>query len=90
MDRWTPEHQNTNVPGFIDGKYREDQGLVNKVSFPGNASGVTSRWVEDASFIRLKTATLAYSFGQAKLKTIGFQRIKAGSKSRVRGRGEVP
>ncbi len=76
LDRWTPEHQNTNVPGFIDGKYRQDQNLTNKVSFPGNSSGVTSRWVEDASFIRLKTATLAYTFGQEKLKAIGFQKIR--------------
>ena len=76
LDRWTPDHQNTNVPGYIDGKYRQDQGLTNKVSFPGNASGVTSRWVEDASFIRLKTATVAYSFSPPSLKVIGFQKIR--------------
>jgi TonB-linked SusC/RagA family outer membrane protein len=75
LDGWTPEHQNTNVPGMIDGKYREDQKLKSKIFF-GNNSGATSQWVEDASFIRLKTATLAYSFGQSKLHSIGFQKVR--------------
>ncbi len=39
-------------------------------------SGVTSQWVEDASFIRLKTITLAYSFEQKLLKKIGFTKAR--------------
>ena len=75
LDAWTPENQNTNVPGNIDGKYREDQNLTKKV-FMGNNSGATSQWVEDASFIKMKTATLAYSFGAPKLQAIGFQKVR--------------
>ena len=75
LDAWTPENQDTNVPGMIDGKYREEQNLTNKIFF-GNNSGATSQWVEDASFIRLKTATLAYTFGQSKLKSVGFQKVR--------------
>lgn len=75
LDAWTPENQDTNVPGMIDGKYREDQQLTSKVNF-GNNSGATSQWVEDASFIRLKTATLAYNLTPAVVSSIGFQKIR--------------
>jgi TonB-linked SusC/RagA family outer membrane protein len=75
LDAWTPENQDTNVPGMIDGKYREEQNLKSKIFF-GNSSGATSRWVEDASFIRLKTATLAYTLNQSKLSSIGFQKVR--------------
>ena len=75
LDAWTPENQDTNVPGMIDGAYREAQGLTSKLNF-GSNSGATSQWVEDASFIRLKTATLAYSFNQSALSGIGFQKVR--------------
>jgi TonB-dependent starch-binding outer membrane protein SusC len=79
LDAWTPENQDTNIPGMIDGKYREEQvvehDLQNKIFF-GSNSGATSQWVEDASFIRLKTATVAYTFGQTKLSSLGFQKVR--------------
>ena len=75
LDAWTPENQDSDVPGIIDGKYREEQNLTNTYFF-GSNSGATSRWVEDASFIRLKTATLAYSFESSKIGPIGFQKIR--------------
>ncbi|MDP2334896.1 MAG: TonB-dependent receptor [Bacteroidota bacterium] len=75
MDYWTPDNQNTVQPAMYDGKYREDQKLVNTYNFGANY-GDNSRFVEDASFIRLKTITLAYSFEQRLLKTIGFQMAK--------------
>ena len=75
MDHWTPDNQDSKVPGLIDGAYREAQELVSKVTF-GNNSGATSEWVEDASFIRFKTITLAYSFQQDLLKRIGFTKAR--------------
>lgn len=75
LDAWTPENQNTDVPGIIDGKYREEQNLTNKYFF-GSNSGATSRWVEDASFLRLKTMTLAYSFDESTIGPIGFQKVR--------------
>lgn len=79
LNAWTPENQDTNVPGMIDGAYREAQvaehGLVNKVNF-GNSGGATSRWVEDASFIRMKTATLAYTLDPSIVSSIGFQKVR--------------
>ena len=75
LDAWTPENQDTNVPGMIDGAYREAQGLTSTLNFGGD-SGATSRWVEDASFIRLKTATLAYTLSPSIVSPIGFQKVR--------------
>lgn len=72
---WTPDNQNTNVPALYDGKYVEDQHLVNKYYF-GNSEGASSRWVEDASFLRLKTLTLSYNFEQNILKKVGFSKAR--------------
>ncbi len=75
LDYWTPENQDSKNPALYDGKYVEDQHLINKYFF-GNSSGATSQWVEDASFIRLKTITLAYSMDQKLLQKIGFTKAR--------------
>jgi hypothetical protein len=75
MDAWTPDNQDTKQPAMLDGAYVESQNLVNKYFF-GNQSGATSQWVEDASFIRMKTITLAYYLDQKFLKKIGFQKLR--------------
>jgi TonB-dependent starch-binding outer membrane protein SusC len=72
---WTPTNQNTDVPALYDGQWVDDQNLENKYIFGGSA-GQTSRWVEDASFVRLKTITLAYNFEQNLLKKVGFSKAR--------------
>jgi TonB-linked SusC/RagA family outer membrane protein len=74
-DVWTPQNEDTDVPGMIDGAYREEQALQNKIYMGGN-SGATSRWVEDASFFRLKTITLSYNFSPDLIRSIGFDKIR--------------
>lgn len=73
LNYWTPENQNTSVPAFYDGAWAESQLLENKYELTSSA---TSKWVEDASFIRLKTITLAFNFDQALLKKIGFAKAR--------------
>ena len=75
LDYWTPENQDTDIPGMIDGAYRDAQMLENKV-FISQQAGETSRWVEDASFIKLKTLTLSYNFRKDMLNSIGFSKIR--------------
>jgi hypothetical protein len=75
LDYWTPENQNTLQPAMYDGKFREDQNLVSTYLI-GDNIGATSRFVEDASFIKLKTITLAYSLDQKLLKSIGIQKTR--------------
>jgi TonB-linked SusC/RagA family outer membrane protein len=72
---WTPENQDTDVPALYDGQWVQDQLLQNKYIF-GTSSGTTSRWVEDASFTRLKTITLAYNIEQKLLNKIGFSKTR--------------
>jgi TonB-dependent starch-binding outer membrane protein SusC len=72
---WTPQNQDTDVPALYDAQWVQDQKLSNKYIFK-NSSGTTSRWVEDASFVRLKTITLAYNIEQNLLKKIGFAKAR--------------
>ena len=54
LDRWTPTNQNTNVPSFLgSNNYEQLQ---------------TSRWLEDASYMRFKNITVSYNFPDELLK----------------------
>ncbi|SDF18128.1 TonB-linked outer membrane protein, SusC/RagA family [Pricia antarctica] len=56
LNRWTPENQNTDVPSFLgSNNYEQLQ---------------TSRWLEDASYLRFKNITLSYMFPQDLLKRL--------------------
>ena len=59
LDRWTQDNQDTDVPAFIDQRTREQAGLQSKVSISGDQR--SQRWVEDASYVRLKNITLGYN-----------------------------
>jgi TonB-dependent starch-binding outer membrane protein SusC len=72
---WTPTNQNTDIPAHYDGAWVQAQNLPTKYIF-GTSDGTTSRWVEDASFVRLKSITLAYNFQQSLLKKIGFSKAR--------------
>jgi TonB-linked SusC/RagA family outer membrane protein len=77
LDYWTPDNPGAKHEAYYDGKFVEDQHLVNTYYFQSsNGANATSEWVEDASFIRLKTITLAYNFDQKLLKKIGFQKAR--------------
>jgi TonB-linked SusC/RagA family outer membrane protein len=58
LNRWTPTNQNTDVPGFIEQKVREEAALESHVNVPDQR---ISRWVEDASYVRLKNIMLGYN-----------------------------
>ncbi len=61
LDRWTAPGQITNVP---------------KALFQSSENSLTSsRFVEDASYLRLKTATLSYSFGSAALTKLKMSKL---------------
>lgn len=73
LDAWTPDNQDTDIPGYLDAATVEGESLENLYFLEGNES---SRWVEDASFIRLKTVNLSYSFNDQWLKNLGMQNFK--------------
>jgi TonB-linked SusC/RagA family outer membrane protein len=47
LNRWTPSNRDTNVPRAVYGD-------------PNQNNRISDRWLEDASYIRLKTVTLTY------------------------------
>jgi TonB-linked SusC/RagA family outer membrane protein len=62
LHRWTPQNQNSNIPGIIDESTIEAAGLVNKIAFPPSSSNQNSFFVESGSYLRLKNITLSYRF----------------------------
>lgn len=55
-------------PGMITDIPRATQGSDNMKS--------STRWIEDGSFIRLKTITLAYNFNSSGLRKLGIKRLQ--------------
>lgn len=74
LKRWTPENQDTDVPAIIEEKVREAAGLVNKINIGYDER--SSRWVEDASYLRVKTIMLGYTFSTALLNRIHFKSMR--------------
>jgi TonB-linked SusC/RagA family outer membrane protein len=62
LNRWTPDNRNTDIPRAVGG---------------GNVDNVrnSSRFVEDGSYIRLKSITLSYNFNPEKLKRAGIGKL---------------
>jgi TonB-dependent starch-binding outer membrane protein SusC len=53
MDRWTPAKPSTTMPRAVYGD-------------PSNNRRVSTRWIEDGSFVRLKNIVLSYMVGKSK------------------------
>lgn len=60
LNRWTPENTNTNVP------------LANAANNPE----VSSRWVEDGSYLRLKNIALGYNFSEFLIGKLQVSRMR--------------
>lgn len=62
LNKWTPQNQNTGIPGIIDESTIQSANLVDKISFPPSSSNQNSFFVESGSYLRLKNITLSYNF----------------------------
>jgi TonB-dependent starch-binding outer membrane protein SusC len=73
LNRWTPENQNTNIPAMHSSQYRHDyvtawnaanpdNPMTSSISFPSAGNNLHTRWIEDASYLRVKNVTLGYTF----------------------------
>ena len=74
LDRWTPENQDTDVPAFTPQSVRKSAGLTSKVTVGDTR---VSRWVEDASYTRIKNMTLAYNFPAALTSKLRMTKLRA-------------
>jgi len=77
LNRWTVDNQNTDVPALHSQKYRYDyqlawnaahpgQPLRSTITFPASGGNAHARWIEDASYLRLKNLTLGYNLPMKK------------------------
>lgn len=62
LRRWTPDNRNTDIPRAVGG------GKVDNVRN-------STRFVEDGSYLRLKSVTLSYNFRTARLKRAGISNM---------------
>ncbi|HMJ70293.1 MAG TPA: TonB-dependent receptor [Cyclobacteriaceae bacterium] len=68
LDRWTASNQNTDIPAFTNQSVRTAANLpTGKINsrLLGRTDNRVERYVEDASYARLKNITLAYSLPNA-------------------------
>lgn len=57
LNAWTPENPSTDMPRAISGD-------------PNNNTRISDRFIQDGSYLRLKTATLGYSVPETALKAV--------------------
>lgn len=74
LDRWTPDNQDTDIPAFIDDLTRQNAGLSSTVNIGGDQR--LSRWVEDASYLRLKNLTVSYQLPAQTLSRLKVNSIR--------------
>lgn len=76
LDRWSMDNQDSNIPALIDQRTREAANLTSTISFPTSGGNVNSRWVEDASYVRLKNITLGYNFPGSVTENISLSNLR--------------
>ena len=76
-NRWTIDNQNTDIPAFTDQITRRDAllGVQSKVSL-GKSPNRLSRYVEDGSYVRLKTITLGYDLPKSITSRLGITNFR--------------
>lgn len=62
LNRWTKENTNSNIPGFVYGK--------------GDLKAFSSRFVENGSFIKMKSITLGYTLPDVACKSLGINNLR--------------
>jgi TonB-linked SusC/RagA family outer membrane protein len=75
LDRWTPDNQDTDVPAFIEAKTREEANLPSKINTKNDQR--SQRWVEDASYVRLKNITLGYNLPRSITSRLKIANLRA-------------
>ncbi|MGN7203182.1 SusC/RagA family TonB-linked outer membrane protein [Pedobacter sp. SAFR-022] len=76
LDRWQQPGDVTDIPRLTtySGNPTENGGAAN--NYGGNVASLSSRYLEDGSFLRLKTLTLGYTFPSAVSRKIGMNKLR--------------
>lgn len=75
-DRWTPDNQDTMYRGVIDAQTRAEADLQSNINFPTSASSLTDKFVEDASYVRLKSVGLGYNVPPELAQRLGLRNLR--------------
>jgi TonB-linked SusC/RagA family outer membrane protein len=76
LDRWQQPGDVTDIPRLTtySGNPTQNGGAAN--NYGGNVASLSSRYLEDGSFLRLKTVTLGYTFPSAVSRKIGMNKLR--------------
>jgi TonB-linked SusC/RagA family outer membrane protein len=76
LERWQNPGDETDIPRLTtySGNPTQNGGAAN--NYGGNVASLSSRYLEDGSFLRLKTLTLGYTFPTVVSKKIGMSKLR--------------
>ncbi|HEY0245550.1 MAG TPA: TonB-dependent receptor [Mucilaginibacter sp.] len=76
LERWQNPGDITDIPRMTtySGNPAQNDGPAN--NYGGNVASLSSRYLEDGSFVRLKTLSLGYNFTESVLKKIGISKLR--------------
>jgi TonB-linked SusC/RagA family outer membrane protein len=76
LDRWQKPGDITDIPRLTtySGNPTQNGGAAN--NYGGNVASLSSRYLEDGSFIRLKAVTLGYNLPKETLRNIGISKLR--------------
>ena len=76
LERWTTPGQITDIPRLTTVSANPDQNGGSANNYGGNVASLSSRYLRDASFIRLKTLALGYTLPSNLLQKINVSRVR--------------
>jgi TonB-linked SusC/RagA family outer membrane protein len=76
LERWQNPGDQTDIPRLTNDSRNPAQNGGNANNYGGNVANLSSRYLEDGSFIRLKTLTLGYNLPAALLQKIKVNKIR--------------
>jgi len=77
LERWQKAGDKTDIPRMTTYSSNPDQNGGAANNYGGNVASLSSRYLENGSFFRLKTLTLGYSLPEAAVRRLGLQRARA-------------
>jgi TonB-linked SusC/RagA family outer membrane protein len=77
LERWQNPGDVTDIPRLTISKNNPDQNNSAANNYTGNVSNLSSRYVEDGSYLRLKNLSLSYTVPRALSAKLHAERIKA-------------
>lgn len=77
VNRWTEDNQDTIIRAVIDAQTRADTEMQQQnINFPSSASSMTSKFIEDASYLRLKSLGLGYNLPVTLTQQFGLRNMR--------------